>query len=272
MKAFIKKSLKKFLHIAISLLFKSKVGNFILDTFIDTCLSRQILVKHKNVKMIFCTPNALCYFRAKTFSVKEPETIKWIDKFVSNSIFWDIGANVGLYSIYAGKKGHKIISFEPSFFNLESLSRNINLNNLNENVIVFPLALNDKTLLSKFHLSNIIWGSAHSTFDKKFISSGENMNIKFSYKTLGVKIDEIIKIFNMKQPRYIKIDVDGIEHLILKGGKKTIGKTKSILIEVSKKFEAHHYTILNILNSLGFKLKNEFGSEKYYKNQIWEKI
>jgi FkbM family methyltransferase len=272
MKVLIKKLIKKFLHILISLFFKSKIGNFILDTFIDACLSRQILVKHKNVKMTFYTPNALCYWRAKTFSTKEPDTISWIDKFDANSVFWDIGANIGLYSIYAGKKGHKILSFEPSFFNLEGLSRNINLNNLSENVVVFPLALNNKTCLSKFHMSNIFWGSAHSTFDKKFISSGENINIKFSYKTLGVKIDEIIKIFNMKQPRYIKIDVDGIEHLILKGGKKTIGKTKSILIEVSKKFEAHHYAILNILNSLGFKLKNEFGSEKYYKNQIWEKI
>jgi FkbM family methyltransferase len=222
--------------------------------------------------MNFSTPNALCYWRAKTFSIKEPETIKWINQFNDNSVFWDIGSNIGLYSIYAGKKGHKIFSFEPSFFNLESLSRNINLNNLNENVIVFPLSLNDKTCVSKFNMSNIIWGSAHSTFDKKYMSSGKNMKIKFSYKTLGFQIDEIIKIFNIEQPRYIKIDVDGIEHLILKGGKKTIIKTKSILIEVSKKFDAHNNTVLSIFNSLGFKLKKEFGSEKDYKNQIWEKI
>ena len=110
MKVLIKKLIKKFSHIIISLFFKSKIGNFILDTFIDTCLSRQILVKHKNVKMTFYTPNALCYWRAKTFSTKEPGTLKWIDKFVANSIFWDIGANIGLYSIYAGKKGHKNLS------------------------------------------------------------------------------------------------------------------------------------------------------------------
>lgn len=250
----------------------TKLTNYLLDKIILSALKRSINIKHNGHTLNLQTPNYLCLWRSKTFSTKEPETLKWIDGFKNKSVFWDIGANIGLYSIYAGKKGHKIFSFEPSFFNLEGLSRNINLNNLNENVVVFPLALNDKTCLSKFHMSNIIWGSAHSTFDKKFISSGKNMNIKFSYKTLGVKIDEIVKIFNMKQPRYIKIDVDGIEHLILKGGKKTIRKTTSILIEVSKKFEVHHYTILNILNSLGFRLKNEFGSEKYYKNQIWEKI
>lgn len=272
MKLFLKRILVRFGKLIVDLISLSKLTSFIFDQMIFSAINKKIKIKHNNLVLNFMAPNSLCLWRVKTFSIKEPETLKWIDGFKNKSVFWDIGANIGLYSIYAGKKGHKIFSFEPSFFNLEGLSRNINLNNLNENVVVFPLALNDKTCLSKFHMSNIFWGSAHSTFDKKFISSGESMNIKFSYKTLGVKIDEIIKIFNMKQPRYIKIDVDGIEHLILKGGKKTIGKTKSILIEVSKKFEAHHYAILNILNSLGFKLKNEFGSEKYYKNQIWEKI
>ena len=59
---------------------------------------------------------------------KEPETLEWIDQFKGDKIvFWDIGANVGLYSIYAALK-HKdiqIISFEPSVNNLRVLSRNI---------------------------------------------------------------------------------------------------------------------------------------------------
>ena len=40
-------------------------------------------------------------------------------------------------------------------------------------------------------------------------------------------------------PDYIKIDVDGIEHLILEGGKETLKnkKIKSILIEINENFE-----------------------------------
>ena len=69
----------------------------------------------------------------KLFSQKEPETLEWIDNFDSNgkTIFWDIGANIGLYSIYAATKFDSldIFAFEPSTSNLRVLSRNISLNN-----------------------------------------------------------------------------------------------------------------------------------------------
>ena len=67
-------------------------------------------VNDKN--LLFFTPNDLCEMRVETLFTKEPETIKWIDNFSvkSNSIFWDIGANIGLYSIYAAAK-HKKLGF-----------------------------------------------------------------------------------------------------------------------------------------------------------------
>ena len=48
--------------------------------------------------------------RVNTFYSKEPETLKWIDNFNEdkNIIFWDIGANIGLYSIYAALKFPKL--------------------------------------------------------------------------------------------------------------------------------------------------------------------
>ena len=56
--------------------------------------------------MIFagCT-NEINYFRATTFETKEPETLEWIDTIPKNSVLWDIGANVGLYSLYAARHG-----------------------------------------------------------------------------------------------------------------------------------------------------------------------
>ena len=46
-------------------------------------------------------PNWITLYRAESFSEKEPETLAWIDNFDRDSVFWDIGANVGLYSIAA---------------------------------------------------------------------------------------------------------------------------------------------------------------------------
>ena len=69
------------------------------------------------------TPNNVCYYRAKTFSTKEPETLEWIDSFSKSSVFWDIGSNIGLYSIYASLNGIKSFSFEPMPENINQLKK-----------------------------------------------------------------------------------------------------------------------------------------------------
>ena len=69
---------------------------------------------------IFSIANPLLRLRAETFLTKEPETLEWIDRMNDDSVLWDIGANVGIYSIYAAvSKRANVIAFEPSFFNLE---------------------------------------------------------------------------------------------------------------------------------------------------------
>lgn len=255
----------------INFFYKSKIGRYSLDKIIESCLTQNILIEHNNIKLILSTPNAVCYWRSKTLATKEPETINWINNFDNNSVFWDVGANIGIYSVYAGKKEHSVFSFEPSFFNLETLSKNINLNNLSDNITVLPIALNDITKISKLNMSNNSWGSAHSTFDKEYMSSGQVMNTKFSYKTIGFSADDIVENLDIDQPDYIKIDVDGIEHLVLEGGRKIIKNTKSILIEVYKNFEEQNTKVIKILNESGFELIEEIYFEKNSSNQIWKK-
>jgi len=83
-------------------------------------------------------------WRSQTLFTKEPETIEWIDSMDKNDTLWDIGANVGLYSIYAGLKGMKVFAFEPSALNTFLISKNIETNNLKDNVTMFPIAVSDK--------------------------------------------------------------------------------------------------------------------------------
>ena len=73
-------------------------------------------------------PGKLPLFRADTLFSKEPETIKWIEKFKPETVFWDIGANVGIYSIYAGLNPNlNIYAFEPASNNFNLLNQNIQL-------------------------------------------------------------------------------------------------------------------------------------------------
>ena len=73
----------------------------------------QINVANEN--FYFAKSNSLNEYRVNTFLTKEPETINWINTFKEKDIFWDIGANIGLYSIYASVISKcKVFSFEPS--------------------------------------------------------------------------------------------------------------------------------------------------------------
>ena len=49
-------------------------------------------------------------------------------------------------------------------------------------------------------------------------------------------MDEVENKLAIPAPDYIKIDVDGVEHLILKGGQKILSKVDSVLIEINDEF------------------------------------
>ncbi|EMN24416.1 methyltransferase FkbM domain protein [Leptospira kirschneri serovar Sokoine str. RM1] len=249
-----------------------------MEVFIHKLINHVEEVNHKG-KMFFTTPNDLNRFRAHTFSTKEPETLEWIDQILKNSVFWDIGANVGLYSIYAAKqKDARVFSFEPSVFNLELLARNIFLNRLSNRITIVPLPLSDRLSISKLRMTSMDWGGALSSFGAEFGHDGKPMNQIFEYSLLGLSMEDAVNQFNLPKPDYIKMDVDGIEHIILKGGKNVLKNVKEILLEINEDFTEQFHTSRSILERVGFVLKNRVGSpvsnsgsfQNTY-NQIWRR-
>lgn len=207
----------------------------------------------------FVTPNSLTLYRAKTFFTKEKETLEWIDGFKKNSIFLDIGANVGLYSIYASKtKNCKVYSVEPSPLNLKALSRNIYLNSLSNSIFILPFALSDtKNSFSKFIETSISDGGALNSFGVDYDFRGNKiLNKRTEFFTYGTTIDDFFEDHLKNNfPNYIKIDVDGIEHLIIEGGSNIIKKHVSeILVEVTESFESQKLKIIKSLNEIGFEM------------------
>ena len=190
-------------------------------------LDSYIKISILNKKVSFFVPNQLTQYRVDTFFSKEPETIEWIDNFKIEEkiIFWDIGSNIGLYSIYAALK-HKnieIFSFEPSSSNLRVLSRNISINNLQNriNINQFPLTNKDKGFQLMME-SDFREGGALHSFGKNINFEGVGMNIQNNYKIYGFSINYLINNLNFQVPNYIKIDVDGLEHFILEEASKAL--------------------------------------------------
>ena len=198
-----------------------------------------------NKKINFFCPSSRTFLRAQQLYTKEPETLNWVENFKSQNsnkiIFWDIGANIGLYSIYAAVKFKdiEIIAFEPSTSNTRTLSRNISINNLEGKINIFPLALSDKeNIISYFNETRFAEGGSMSNFTSNTDYKGEILReneIKNKYNIFGTSIDSLIQNNILRVPNYIKIDVDGIEHLILKGAKNLLNNNnlKELSIEMN---------------------------------------
>jgi len=226
-------------------------------------------------------PNSTCSYRADTFFTKEPETIEWMNEFGGGTLF-DIGANIGTYSLYYAKLGlGTVYAFEPSFFNLHLLAKNIHLNNLQSKINIISNPLNNVSSISNFNLSNLDEGGALSSFGVDHGHDGKPLEILLSYGTLGLGLDFMIENHLLLEiPSLIKIDVDGIEHLILEGAKKTLSdvRCRSVLIEVNENFKIQSNLVREILTGSGFTLLQKLHSSMFEDtkfsntyNQIWIK-
>ena len=247
------------------------------NDFIQERSYKSIKILEKEIK--FFVPNQLLNWRVDTYFSKEPETLEWIDSFEKkeNLIFWDIGANIGLYSIYNSLKNPKstTIAFEPSSSNLRVLTRNISINNLEKNIKVVPIPLTNKeNIFQKMNEGHFIEGGALNSFGEKFDFEGKEFKPTMKYNLFGTTMNYFIENSILDIPDYIKIDVDGIEHLILAGGDKFLNnkKVRSISIEINENFKEQYDKILNLMNQYEFKLfhkkhnENMFSEQSKFKN------
>jgi FkbM family methyltransferase len=272
--------MKKLFDLIFKKLYKLHLFKIIIDRIIINIFNNTFVIYHNSTKILLHIPNKLSYWRAKTYSTKEPETLEWIDDMQHGKTLWDIGANIGLYSIYGAlKKGLKVYSFEPSVFNLELLARNIYTNKVVDNCCIVPLALNNKISSSNLNMTSTEWGGALSTFDSNFGWDGNSMKPIFQFQTIGISIDQCTKILQIPTPNYIKIDVDGLEHLILSGGLEVLKNIDEILIEINDNFKVQSEQCNLILTNAGLKLYKKAHSNIYDNldgfnhsyNQIWKR-
>lgn len=234
-----------------------------------------------NKKVNFFSPNHLVKWRVQTFYSKEPETLDWIDKFNTkkNIIFWDIGANIGLYSVYAAIKHRncEVISFEPSTSNLRILSRNIFINNLVNKINILSSPLQNISNQNKFLSMNeteFLEGHALNTFGSNLNFEGRKFSPKMSYNVLGTSINYLLNNKILEIPDYIKIDVDGIEHLILDGGDKYLKhkKIKSIIIEVNENYKVQFEKIMILMKNFNFELVEKRQRDEFINSKIEDKF
>ena len=163
---------------------------------------------------------------------------KLLTQIKDDYIIWDVGANIGLYSLIAGIKFPrvKIFSFEPELEAFNRLKENIKLNRLN-NIEALNFGLGNKNeevaLVKGAHFSD----GNHSLLKRQ---EAGNEGAKETVKVF--RGDDLIKD-NYPQPNVIKIDVEGFELNVLKGMTGLIKnfESKCIICEI-------HFSVLEASN------------------------
>jgi FkbM family methyltransferase len=209
-------------------------------------------------EICFYTPAPLLISRAASVLSKEEDTIQWIDGFEAGAVFWDIGANVGVYSLYAAiRKNVSVLSFEPSAANFHVLSRNIQLNQLGGQVTAYCIALSGRTELGVLNMSSPSMGAAISQFGQPGEMSPywEGHTQAAVHGTIGFSIDDFIAHFDPPFPNYLKMDVDGLELPILRGAQRTLrdSRLQSMIVELSVSNKDENRIAQSLLEEAGFR-------------------
>ncbi len=151
----------------------------------------------------------------------EQDTVNAVLKLVKpGDTVFDIGANVGCHSLLfanlVGPEG-KVVAFEPTDWGYKKLSRNFELNNY-KNIKLEKLALSDCEAFSSEYKFRSQWfiSGARTKKEKGFVN----------YITL----DKYVEEQSINRINLIKIDVDGYECKIIRGGKNIIEKFKPVII------------------------------------------
>ena len=197
------------------------------------------------------------YITRRNSCKKEPETIEWIESyFKSGDVFYDIGANVGAYSLVADrhtKGGVKIYAFEPSFSTFAQLTRNVFLNSCQGRIVPLCVALSDRTDIIVLNYSDLAPGAALHALGRSVDNLGRAFTPVFTQPIPSYRIDDLLELFRLEKPTHIKLDVDGIEWEILKGAERTLEDPglKSILVEVEPSLDTST-RIVEYLQERGF--------------------
>ncbi|NBO33250.1 MAG: FkbM family methyltransferase [Actinobacteria bacterium] len=211
--------------------------------YLDVNLVPRIAIRTSAGDLYFHMYGEYTEFRVRTTLTKEPETIQWIESMKPGEHFWDIGANIGVYSCFAGLRGVLVSAFEPSPTNFWLLNQNVQINRLSR-VRCLPVAVAGNTGLVGF------------TVDLTPAAAGVNQvnGLADGLQTQSYCLDDLVQMGGLKTPNHLKVDVDGIELIILRGGTSILHSEElsSVMCEVDESDSETTNQIHDLFRAAGF--------------------
>ena len=142
-----------------------------------------------------------------------------------HDVFWDVGANVGAVSVVAARLGARVVAFEPDPRSRRWLERNLRANHLTK-VTVVPDALGDRERTASLYQSDRT-NTGRSSLDPSRAGRGGTV------PTRVLRADTFAARHPDLAPTVMKIDVEGAEHLVLRGAVEVLrdGRLHTVIYE-----------------------------------------
>lgn len=214
----------------------------------------------RDIPFKFNQSSGLSLWRAETFWEKEPETILWTESFRSltdrNLDFIDIGANLGIYSLFALTTGiyKRVVAVEPMPLNFEALEQNVILNGFKENVILYNQPLYSHPIEAAFKFDDSRVGASGGQVVEKRITNDSQEGVSVQCLTGDTIIEN-----NSVKNCVVKIDVDGLELKILQGFEQSLSSDVicGLLVEATTQ---NIEEISDFMNRYGYSVDAQFDS------------
>lgn len=153
-------------------------------------------------------------------NVSESWTADWVRSLPPKSVLWDVGANIGIFALLAAENPNveHVVATEPAYFNYASMMRNTILNRMTDKVIALPVGLGEETGALPFNLQNLKSGGSMHAFGSIFAFKDRAVDPAASYACLCYRLDDLVAMPGLPFPTHVKIDIDGHESAVLRGG------------------------------------------------------
>lgn len=201
-------------------------------------------------KLELTVVNEATAWRARTVFTKEPGTIAWLEEFRPGEVLVDIGANVGIYSLLAARfRDARVYAFEPESQNFSLLNQNIHRNSLDSLVTAYCVALTDQTKFDLLYLTKFAAGGSCHSFGESVSPDLKPRQSPFRQGCFATTLDALVQAGVLPVPQHVKIDVDGIEHKVVRGAEATFRdpRLKSVLVEINTGLDEHWQVVDGML-------------------------
>lgn len=165
---------------------------------------------------------------------------------------WDVGANLGTYSLLAASTGATAIAFEPGPRARTQLVENAQLNNATDQIDATPYALSDYDGTGKLL-------PAERSGIRQLAPNGDHGD------TVPVRRGDSL---DLPQPDVVKIDVEGAELSVLDGLQETLANARVCYVEVHDGVDQS--AVEARLDGAGLSVTAEFGDDPILRGEVSE--